>query len=255
MSLDIAAIDARAAELFGDGGLDPSDRDSLIELAVPLAEHLARRFRGRGEPVEDLTQVAMIGLIKSVDRFDPSHEVRFSTYATPTILGEIKRHFRDAGWGVHLPRRLKERALALRNREQELQHKLGRAPTVAELAKELGLELDEVVEAMEAATAYSPGSLDATNNDDDDSPMITLGSEDPALELAEHWSSLAPHLSALDERDRMILYLRFVKELSQSEIASQIGCSQMHVSRLLTKILANLRSAVDPDSPPAAAQA
>jgi RNA polymerase sigma-B factor len=250
MSLDIAAIDRRAAELF-DGGLDPSDRDQMIEQALPLAEHLARRFRGRGEPVEDLTQVA----IKSVDRFDPSHEVRFSTYATPTILGEIKRHFRDAGWGVHLPRRLKERALALRNREQEMQHTLGRAPTVAELAADLGIGLDEVVEAMEAATAYSPGSLDATNNDDDESPIITLGAEDPAIELAEHWSSLSPHLAALEERDRTILYLRFVKELSQSEIAAKIGCSQMHVSRLLSRILANLRSAVEPDAPEKARQA
>lgn len=248
MSLDIAAIDARAAEYF-DGGLDPSDRDAMIEQAVPLAEHLARRFRGRGEPVEDLTQVAMIGLIKAVDRFDPAHEVRFSTYATPTILGEIKRHFRDAGWGVHLPRRLKERALAIRTREQELQHRIGRPPTVGELAEEMGLEIDEVVEAMEAATAYSPGSLDATSPDDEQSPMMTLGEIDPALELAERWSTLSPHLGSLDERDRTILYLRFVRELSQSEIAERIGCSQMHISRLLTKILANLRTAIGPSEP------
>jgi RNA polymerase sigma-B factor len=219
-------------------------RDALVELHLPLVEHLARRFRNRGEPYDDLVQVATIGLIKSVDRFDLDRGVEFSTYATPTIVGEIKRHFRDKGWAVRVPRRLQELRLSLTAASSELTQKLGRAPTVSELATRLSLSDEEVLEGLESANAYSTLSLDAGGDqaDDDSVALIdTLGVDDAALEGVEYRESLKPMLEKLPRREQRILMLRFFGNLTQSEIAAEIGISQMHVSRLLSRTLAQLR--------------
>jgi RNA polymerase sigma-B factor len=219
-------------------------RDSLVEAHLPLVEHLARRFRNRGEPYDDLVQVATIGLIKSVDRFDLSREVEFSTYATPTIVGEIKRHFRDKGWAVRVPRRLQELRLSLASATSELSQKQGRAPTVAELALYLKITDEEVLEGLESANAYSTLSLDAGDSGSDDEPMPvseTLGVEDEALVGVEYRESLKPMLEQLAPREKTILLLRFFKNMTQSEIATEVGISQMHVSRLLARTLAQLR--------------
>ena len=219
-------------------------RDSLVEAHLPLVEHLARRFRNRGEPYDDLVQVATIGLIKSVDRFDLERGVEFSTYATPTIVGEIKRHFRDKGWAVRVPRRLQELRLSLASATSELSQKQGRAPTVGELAIYLRITDDEVLEGLESANAYSTLSLDAGDSGNDDEPMPvseTLGVEDEALVGVEYRESLKPMLEQLAPREKTILLLRFFKNMTQSEIAAEVGISQMHVSRLLARTLARLR--------------
>ncbi|MDI2128091.1 RNA polymerase sigma factor SigF [Yinghuangia seranimata] len=217
-------------------------RDRLVEMHLPLVEHLARRFRNRGEPLDDLVQVATIGLIKSVDRFDPDRGVEFSTYATPTIVGEIKRHFRDKGWAVRVPRRLQELRLALTAATAELSQRNGRSPTVAELAVQLGISEEEVLEGLESANAYSTLSLDVPDTDDE-SPAVadTLGSEDEALEGVEYRESLKPLLEQLPPREKRILLLRFFGNMTQSQIAQEVGISQMHVSRLLARTLAQLR--------------
>ena len=219
-------------------------RDSLVEQHLPLVEHLARRFRNRGEPYDDLVQVATIGLIKSVDRFDLGRGVEFSTYATPTIVGEIKRHFRDKGWAVRVPRRLQELRLSLASATSELSQKQGRSPTVSELAAHLKITDEEVLEGLESANAYSTLSLDAGDSGSGDEPMPvadTLGSEDEGLEGVEYRESLKPMLEQLPPREKKILMLRFFKNMTQSEIAEEIGISQMHVSRLLARTLAQLR--------------
>ncbi|MGW0657614.1 RNA polymerase sigma factor SigF [Streptodolium elevatio] len=217
-------------------------RDRLVEMHLPLVEHLARRFRNRGEPLDDLVQVATIGLIKSVDRFDPERGVEFSTYATPTIVGEIKRHFRDKGWAVRVPRRLQELRLALTAATAELSQRNGRSPTVGELAVQLGISEEEVLEGLESANAYSTLSLDVPDTDDE-SPAVadTLGSEDEALEGVEYRESLKPLLEQLPPREKRILLLRFFGNMTQSQIAQEVGISQMHVSRLLARTLAQLR--------------
>jgi RNA polymerase sigma-B factor len=219
-------------------------RDELVEMHLPLVEYLARRFRNRGEPLDDLIQVATIGLIKSVDRFDLERAVEFSTYATPTIVGEIKRHFRDKGWAIRVPRRLQELKLSLTKATAELSQKLGRAPTVAELAKHLGLTEEEILEGLESANAYSAISLDAPDGGDDDSPAVadSLGRIDDALEGVEDRETLKPLLEALPAREKKILMLRFFGGLTQSQIAAELGISQMHVSRLLARTLAQLRT-------------
>jgi RNA polymerase sigma-B factor len=219
-------------------------RDSLVEAHLPLVEHLARRFRNRGEPFDDLVQVATIGLIKSVDRFDLGRGVEFSTYATPTIVGEIKRHFRDKGWAVLVPRRLQELRLSLASATSELSQRQGRAPTVGELALHLKISDEEVLEGLESANAYSTLSLDAGDSGSDDEPMPvseTLGVEDEALVGVEYRESLKPMLEQLAPREKTILLLRFFKNMTQSEIAAEVGISQMHVSRLLARTLAQLR--------------
>jgi RNA polymerase sigma-B factor len=218
-------------------------RDELVELHLPLVEHLARRFAGRGEPLDDLVQVGTIGLIKSVDRFDTERGVEFSTYATPTVVGEIKRHFRDKGWAVRVPRRLQELRLALSAATEDLAHSLGRAPTVAELAVRLGVSEEDVLEGLESANAYSTVSLDA-GSDTEDGPaamLDTIGIDDDALEGVEYRESLRPLLAKLPARERRILLLRFFRNMTQSQIADEIGISQMHVSRLLARTLAELR--------------
>jgi RNA polymerase sigma-B factor len=218
-------------------------RDTLVRMHLPLVEHLARRFRNRGEPLDDLVQVATIGLIKSVDRFDPSRGVEFSTYATPTIIGEIKRHFRDKGWAVRVPRRLQELRLALTSATSELSQRNGRAPTVSELAAHLHITEEEVLEGLESANAYSTLSLDVPEAGDDESPAVadSLGAEDEALEGVEYRESLKPLLEQLPPREKKILLLRFFGNMTQSQIADEVGISQMHVSRLLARTLSQLR--------------
>lgn len=218
-------------------------RDQLVETHLPLVEHLARRFRNRGEPLDDLIQVGTIGLIKSVDRFDLGRGVEFSTYATPTIVGEIKRHFRDKGWAVRVPRRLQELRLSMTATTAELTQRNGRAPTVHELAVALKISDEEVLEGLESANAYSTLSLDAPEGSDDDSQAVadTLGSEDEALVGVEYRESLKPLLAKLPAREKKILLLRFFGNKTQSEIAGEVGISQMHVSRLLARTLGQLR--------------
>ncbi|MFG2751380.1 RNA polymerase sigma factor SigF [Streptomyces xanthophaeus] len=226
-----------------DGSMEKAElRNRLVRMHLPLVEHLARRFRNRGEPLDDLTQVATIGLIKSVDRFDPDRGVEFSTYATPTVVGEIKRHFRDKGWAVRVPRRLQELRLSLTTATAELSQQHGRSPTVHELAERLGISEEEVLEGLESANAYSTLSLDVPDTDDE-SPAVadTLGAEDEALEGVEYRESLKPLLEGLPPREKRILLLRFFGNMTQSQIAQEVGISQMHVSRLLARTLAQLR--------------
>ncbi len=245
-----AADRARARELFAElTALEPGSlrrervRDELVTMHIPLVEYLARRFRNRGEPLDDLVQVATIGLIKSVDRFDLERGVEFSTYATPTIVGEIKRHFRDKGWAIRVPRRLQELKLALTKATGELSQRNGRSPTVAELAAHLGMSQEEVLEGLESANAYSAVSLDAPDGGDDDSPAVadSLGVTDESLEGVEYRESLKPLLEKLPPREKKILLLRFFGNMTQSQIAGELGISQMHVSRLLARTLAQLR--------------
>ena len=216
-------------------------RGELVELHLPLVEYLARRFRNRGEWLDDLTQVATIGLIKSIDRFDLERGVEFSTYATPTIVGEIKRHFRDKGWAVRVPRRLQELKLALTKAIGDLAQREGRAPTVAEIAAHLQMSEEEVLEGLESANAYSTVSLDA--------PAVaeSLGMLDDALEGVEYRESLKPLLEQLPPREKRILLLRFFGNMTQSQIASELGISQMHVSRLLARTLTQLRAGLTAD--------
>jgi RNA polymerase sigma-B factor len=224
-------------------------RGELVELHLPLVEYLARRFRNRGEWLDDLTQVATIGLIKSIDRFDLSRGVEFSTYATPTIVGEIKRHFRDKGWAVRVPRRLQELKLALTKAISDLAQRLGRAPTVAELASHLQMSEEEVLEGLESANAYSTVSLDAPDSGDEDAPAVaeSLGMLDDALEGVEYRESLKPLLERLPPREKRILMLRFFGNMTQSQIATELGISQMHVSRLLARTLTQLREGLTTD--------
>jgi RNA polymerase sigma-B factor len=219
-------------------------RDRLVTLHLPLVEHLARRFRNRGEPYDDLVQVATIGLIKAIDRYDPERGVEFSTYATPTIVGEIKRWFRDKGWAIRVPRRLQELRLAIGSATATLTQDLGRSPTVSELAQQIGATEDEILEGLESASAYSTLSLDAPDGVDGDTPSVlsNLGKEDEALVDVENRESLKPLLSELTDRERRILMLRFFAGMTQSQIAGEIGISQMHVSRLLARTLAKLRA-------------
>lgn len=237
-----------ARELFGQlASLSQEEprrqrvRDTLVEMHLPLVEYLARRFSGRGEPLDDLVQVGTIGLIKAVDRFDLERGVEFSTYATPTVVGEIKRHFRDKGWTVRVPRRLQELRATLSSATAELTQSLGRSPTVAELARRLGLDEEEVLEGLESANAYAALSLDASDNEGGPSVADTLGADDDALEGVEYREALKPLLDTLPDRERRILLLRFFGNMTQSQIAAELGISQMHVSRLLSRTLSQLR--------------
>jgi RNA polymerase sigma-B factor len=223
-------------------------RERLVEQFIGLVEFLARRFRNRGEPLEDLVQVGTIGLLKAIDRFDLERQVEFSTYATPTIVGELKRHFRDKGWAVRVPRRLQELHLELTKVVGHLGHDLGRSPTVAEIAQAASITEEEVLEGLEIAQAYNFTSLDApidTGDGGSTSFADQLGEDDEHLENLEYRASLAPEMAKLPDRDRTILYLRFFKGLTQSEIADRLGISQMHVSRLLNRTLTQLREAFE----------
>jgi RNA polymerase sigma-B factor len=209
-----------------------------------LARSLARRFANRGEPLDDLIQVASMALIKALDRFEPERGLAFSTFATPTILGELKRHFRDKGWAVRVARRVQELHLRLTREVAGLAQELGRSPTIPEIAERLEVSEDEVLEAMEAGRSYRMGSIDARTGDrGEDGATLSdrLGDEDPSMEDTERRATLAPLLARLPERQQLIVYLRFWEGLTQSEIGARLGISQMHVSRLLARSLQELR--------------
>jgi RNA polymerase sigma-B factor len=221
-------------------------RDAIIERSLPLADNIAKRFGGRGEAHEDLVQVARLGLVNAVKRFDVSAGSGFLSFAVPTIMGEVRRHFRDHGWAVRVPRRLQELSLQLAKARGELAQALNRAPTASELAAHIGADREEVVEAIIAANAYTTQSTDASPARDDDdgesSISTTLGDVDANLEKVLDVETLRPLLATLPERERNILLLRFFENMTQTQIAGRLGISQMHVSRLLTKTLMTLRS-------------
>ena len=227
---------------------DESIREQLVRLHMPLVEYLARKFKGRGEPLDDLVQVASMGLLKAIDRFDPERGVEFSTYATPTIVGEIKRHFRDKGWAIRIPRRLQEVGLQLAKVVPKLSQDLGRSPSIADIAERTGFSEEEILEAMNASQAYSLVSLDAPTGDDGGDSMSRIGAEDESMELFEEWSSVAHLLRKLPPRERKILHLRFVVGQTQSQIADQMQISQMHVSRILARTLVQLREQAKAES-------
>jgi RNA polymerase sigma-B factor len=236
--------DVETAELFEAFATsrDANLRKQLVEQHLRLAKYLARRFANRGEAREDLEQVAAMALVKAVDRFDPNREVTFSTFATRTILGELRRHFRDRAWSMRPPRRLQELCLELNRQVETMTHSLGRSPTVLELATAVGASESDVIEAMEAAQSYRIPSLDAPIGDGE-ALVSTIGTTEEGYEDAEWRAELSPYLRSLPKRDQTILYMRFVQDLTQSEIAERIGLSQMHVSRLLRTSLAALRGA------------
>ncbi|MEW2051985.1 RNA polymerase sigma factor SigF [Streptomyces sp. NPDC005476] len=220
-------------------------RNTLIEMNMSLVRFAAGRFRSRGpEEMEDIVQVGMIGLIKAIDRFDLSREAEFTSFAIPYIVGEIKRFFRDTTWAVHVPRRLQEARVQLARATEELRSRLGRTPTVRELSELMSLPEEEVCEARLAANGYNSSSLDATLSSGEDGETALqdfIGTEDQALELVEDFHALAPLIAELGERDRQIIHMRFVEELTQAQIGERLGVSQMHVSRLLTRTLTRLR--------------
>ena len=227
----------------------PVVREELVNRFLPLARSLANRYTGGPEPTEDLHQVASLGLVKAIEGFDPTLGYTFASYAAPTILGELKRHFRDRGRQVHLPRGLQERIAQVERAVDELPAKLQRAPTAADVAAHTGLDVETVLEAMEAASARRPYSLDATVGPDEDAATLvdTLGETDPSYETVEYGEAISRTLELLPERERMILHLRFVEDLTQSEIATKAGISQMHVSRLLRRALDAVRAQVQED--------
>ncbi|RBM08991.1 RNA polymerase sigma factor SigF [Streptomyces sp. PT12] len=218
-------------------------RNTLVELNLALVKFAASRFRSRSEPMEDIVQVGTIGLIKAIDRFEADRGVEFPTFAMPTIVGEIKRFFRDTSWSVRVPRRLQELRLDLAKAGDELAQKLDRSPTVAELAERLSISEEDVVEGMAASNAYTASSLDAQPDEDEAEGTLAdrIGYEDHGLEGIEYIESLKPLIAELAPRDRKILSLRFVANMTQSEIGEELGISQMHVSRLLARTLGRLR--------------
>ena len=225
-----------------DGDLQA--REQLIEQYMSLVRSLARRYSYRGEQLEDLVQIGAIGLIKAIDRFDIDRGVELTTYATPNIIGEIKRHFRDKGWSVRVPRGLQELNVQLSKLVEQLTVQLGRSPTIAELAKGAGVEEEEVLEALESGRAYSSLSLSSGGGSDDGEeldPLESIGTEEHQYDISEDRAVLAPGFRVLDERERRILHLRFFEGLTQSQIAQQVGISQMHVSRLIRRSLEKIR--------------
>jgi RNA polymerase sigma-B factor len=231
-----------------DGDLQA--REQLIEQYMSLVRSLARRYSYRGEQLEDLVQIGAIGLIKAIDRFDLERGVELTTYATPNIIGEIKRHFRDKGWSVRVPRGLQELNVQLSRLVEQLTVQLARSPTIPELAKAAGVEEEEVLEALESGRAYTSLSLSvggAGGDDDDLDPLESLGTEEHQYEVSEDRAVLAPGFKVLDERERKILQLRFFEGLTQSQIAQQVGISQMHVSRLIRRSLEKIRETIAED--------
>ena len=226
-------------------------RNRIVEECLPLADRIARRYDRRGETHDDLVQVARVGLVRAVNRFDPTVGSEFLSFAVPTMLGEVKRYFRDFGWSVNVPRRLKDLYPALAPATGELTQRLGRAPTAAEVADEIGVDRAEIVETMTAAAGFKARSIDYRLSGDEDSvPLIDrLGQQDPAMSLIEDSDALRVHLNSLPDREYRIVIMRFFESLTQSEIAARLGISQMHVSRLLGQTLHRLREAMqDPGS-------
>ena len=248
-SIDAAGT-AKASELINALAVMPADhparaalRAQTIEAWLPMARRLASRYAGRGEPFDDLIQVAMVGLIKAVDRFEDDRGIDFVGYAIPTVIGEIKRHFRDRTWSIRVPRRLQELRLAITGANNTLNHTLGRSPTITDIAAYLNLTDEEVLEGLEGARAYNATSLSTLVGVDGSAELgDTLGGEDHEYELAEDRIDLGPALASLNEREQKIVSLRFYGNLTQSQIAEQVGVSQMQISRLLTKALLKLRA-------------
>ena len=249
-------LDATATALFARMAAEPAARprlrEQMIEAGVPFAVRLARHYQGRGEPFEDLVQVAAVGLIKAIDGYDPARGP-FSHYATPTVRGELRKHFRDRGWSMRVPRRLQELKMEMSRAYPELTHQLGRAPTVAELARRLGVDEAQVVQGMDLSHAYQPASLDAPISGQDNAAELgaTIGARDPDVESLDDRMTLAGLLPRLPEREQRIVHMRFSGNMTQSQIAAEIGISQMHVSRLLAQTLAWLRAAMTGDAEPA----
>lgn len=234
---------------------DEAAREGLVERYIPLARRLARRYQHSGEELDDLYQVASLALLKAIDRFDPDRGSDFSSYAVPTILGEVKRHFRDHTWAVHVPRDLQERTLKVSGAIEELGKSLGRAPSVSELSEKLDMDAEAIVEALSATDAYAALSLEAEPTRDPDAVTLgeSLGEEDPGFEVAEYGAAIQGTLREMPERERLVLHLRFVQDMTQTQIAERIGVSQMQVSRLIRRAVSSLRaSAADhPDAPDA----
>jgi RNA polymerase sigma-B factor len=246
-----AAVDARLLERHARG--DIGARQELIERFMPLARRLAGRYRHSGEQLEDLEQVAFLALIKAIDRYDPELGP-FVRYAVPNVLGELKRHFRDKGWGMRVPRSVQERVLKVNEALERLSSTLGRSPTPTDIAGATGLEVAEVLEALEAATAYSPAAMDAPQVSDEEGDRTlheVVGRPEPGYAVVELGEAMGPEFQRLPEREQKIVSLRFLEDLTQAEIAQRVGLSQMHVSRLLRRSLARLENAVD-DAPTAA---
>lgn len=218
-------------------------RDRLISRCIPLADHIARKFSGRGEPFDDLTQVARVGLVHAVDRFDISRGSNFLSFAVPTIMGEVRRYFRDNTWAMRVPRRVKETHLRIGSAIDALSQSLGRSPTAKEIAAELEIDPDEVTQAVIAGNAYQPSSIDAVSvgRDTEASLLDTLGEEESQFDRVEEYVAIRPLLAGLPERERRILTMRFFESMTQTQIAQRMGISQMHVSRILAKTLARLR--------------
>jgi RNA polymerase sigma-B factor len=252
----VPAVDHRAVELITAMAALPQThpsrpalREQTIEAWLPMAHRLARRYAGRGEPLDDLLQTATIGLIKAIDRFDPDHGVDFVGYAIPTILGEIKRYFRDRAWSIRVPRRLQEMRMAINDANSVLAHTLGRAPTVADIAAHLDATEEEVLEGLEGARAYQATSLSAPTSAEGTLELgDTLGAEEHGYELTDLHLALQPAMACLTERERRIVTLRFYGNQTQTQIAEQIGVSQMHISRLLTAALGKLRTHLGPEA-------
>ena len=241
-------VDALLVAYHRDG--DESAREQALVELMPLVRALASRYAGRGEPIEDLVQVGSIGLIKAVDRFDVDRGVDIASYAVPTIVGEIRRHFRDKAWAMHVPRRLKELSLRLSRTLDQLTTELGRSPTIAELAAAAGVDEEDAIDALDSMNAYSTRSLHAPFDDSsDDSLSERLGADELGYAEVEEGSIVSAGMDALDERERQIVELRFFHELTQSQIASEIGISQMHVSRLLRRALATMRGRIEEGAP------
>jgi RNA polymerase sigma-B factor len=227
---------------------DPAAREALVQRFLPLARQLARRYQHGGEQLDDLIQVASLGLLKAIDRFDPARETAFSSFAVPTILGELKRHFRDKGWSVRVPRDLQELAVRVDRVTDELSRRRGRAPSVAEIAESIGTTVEQVLEAREASAAYRAVSLDRPRDEDDESEGgmgSHVGIEDPGFRVAEDAATVERLMRVLSDREREVLRLRFAEDLTQSEIGQRVGVSQMHVSRLIRHAVSQLRDAAE----------
>lgn len=224
-------------------------RDQLVTGYLPVAQHIARRFNHRGEPLDDLVQVATVGLINAIDRFDPGKGGEFFSFAVPTISGEVRRHFRDQSWSMRVPRRLKDMHVSINAAVSDLSQRLGRAPKPSELAQHLDLPVNEVLEGLEAAEAYRSSSLDEMLSSEDGSATVgeLVGDADAELDRVDYRESLRPLLAELAPRERTIVMLRFFGNRTQTQIADEVGISQMHVSRLLSQTLDRLRSRLDPD--------
>ncbi len=238
----------------GSTPLDAAERERLIMEHLPLVRGLARRYAERGEPLDDLIQVGTIGLIKAIDRFDPSRGYKLASFATPTILGEIRRHFRDRSWSVRVPRGLQEARAQIAHTVDDLSARNGRSPSVREIAEASGLPVDEVLDALAAGSAQRPAPLSSPGGEGEDEEGISVGVDEAGYEQAEARATLDAGLADLPARERVILHLRFEEGLTQSQIAARVGVSQMHVSRLIRRALETLRERageLEPGSPPA----